>query len=341
MAKRSKADATPCRWINGPQAFKEFATHEGKTQSARHIKPLHWYIACRLVIEGGFRPDDITPRPPFWAEVKKARKGRVRHILHYDAAKGGSGEQVILGGLKTKNVDVVVNKQPVGPVLAVSCKGVTKAFRNLTNRMEETIGECTNLHITYPAMVVGYFAVIRANRTIEDALEAPDLDEDDTATELDPEPEAETSEPVTSPKAVERMKANDIAILENDNVVEGIVRFHAALREMTARRGLRDEISRYEAMTMALIEPRGAGAGSVFAGFPPTDSPLHLNDFFRTLYQRYEERFVYGAPLLAERGVTARLEWDPDSPVFVRDAPGATDWPQLDFSPRLAAPDGT
>jgi hypothetical protein len=34
MPKRSKADATPCRWINGPQAFKEFATHEGKTQSA-------------------------------------------------------------------------------------------------------------------------------------------------------------------------------------------------------------------------------------------------------------------------------------------------------------------
>jgi hypothetical protein len=54
MAKRSaRTDTTPCLWINGPQAFKEFATHKGKTQSARHIKPLHWYIACRLVIEGG------------------------------------------------------------------------------------------------------------------------------------------------------------------------------------------------------------------------------------------------------------------------------------------------
>lgn len=340
MAKRSKADATPCRWINGPQAFREFATHEGKTQSARHIKPLHWYIACRLVIEGGFRPDDITPRPPFWIEEKKARKGRIRHILHYDAAKGGSGEQVILGGLKTKNVDVVVNKQPVGPVLAISCKGVTKAFRNLTNRMEETIGECTNLHITYPAMVVGYFAILRANRTIEDALEAPDLDEEDTVAEAEPALEPDVPELPASAKSVERMKANDIAILEDGSVVEGIVRFHAALREMTSRRGLRDEISRYEAMTMALIEPRGPNAGGVIEAFPPLDSPLYLSDFFRTLYQRYEERFVYGAPLLADRGVTTRLEWDPESPVFLREGSEAKDWPQLDFSPRLAAPDG-
>src|SRR5262249_11587844 len=137
MAKGKKSDATPCIWISGPQAFKEFATHKGKTQSARHIKPLHWYIACRLVIEGGFKPEDITPRPPFKIEEKISGKKKkvLRHILHYDPALGGVGEQVILGGLKTKNVDVVVDKRTVGPVLAVSCKGVTKAFRNLTNRM--------------------------------------------------------------------------------------------------------------------------------------------------------------------------------------------------------------
>ena len=28
-----------------------------QTQSQEHIKPLHWHIACRLVIEGGFHPD--------------------------------------------------------------------------------------------------------------------------------------------------------------------------------------------------------------------------------------------------------------------------------------------
>jgi hypothetical protein len=35
----------------------------------------------------------------------------------------------------------VVNKRGLGPVLAVACKGMTGAFRNLINRMEETIGD--------------------------------------------------------------------------------------------------------------------------------------------------------------------------------------------------------
>jgi hypothetical protein len=278
-------------------------------------------VSCRLIIEGGFQPDDVTPRPPFRVDEKRSRKGRIRRILHYDAAAGGLGEQVILGGLKTKNVDVVVNKQLVGPVLAVSCKGVTKAFRNLTNRMEETIGECTNLHITYPAMVVGYFAVLRANRTIEDALDAPDLDEEDTVIEAEPAAEVDAPESLGSEKSIERMKANDIAILGDGSVAEGIVRFHAALREMTARRGLRDETSRYEAMTMALFEPHGPNAGGVVETFPPMDSPLHLNDFFRTLYQRYEERFVYGAPLLAERGTLPVLNGTLSRPYFCAAAP--------------------
>jgi hypothetical protein len=337
-ARRSpRADTAPCQWISGPDAFKQFATHEGKTQSARHIKPLHWYIACRLVLEGGFRPDDITPRPPFVVTEQRGARGRSRYLLSYDPALAGTGEQIVLGGLKTKNVDVVVNRFPVGPVLAVSCKGVTKAFRNLTNRMEETIGECTNLHITYPAMVIGYFAVIRANRTIEDVLEAPELDRDDTAT--DPgEGATETPAGQLSTRAVETIQANDIAIQRDGSTADGIVRFHAALCEMTGRRGIRDEISRYEAMTIALIEPKGDQAGNVFPGFPPDDSALRLEPFFQTLYQRYEERFVYGAPLLADRGLTTRLQWDPDSSVFTRAELGAAAWPELDFEPRLADP---
>jgi hypothetical protein len=55
----------------------------------------------------------------------------------------------------------------------------------------------------------------------------------------------------TSLAAYCRMKADDIAILDDGSVVEGIVRFHAGLCEMTSRRGLRDEISRYEAMAGA------------------------------------------------------------------------------------------
>jgi hypothetical protein len=244
----------------------------------------------------------------------------------------------VLGGLKTKNVDVVVTKNGIGPVIAVSCKGVTKAFRNLTNRMEETIGECTNLHITYPAMVIGYFALVRANRTVQDVLDAPDLADAEDIADADTETEAETSGDIAENEALpERIAANDIAILPNGATAEGIVRFHAALSEMTGRRGLRDEISRYEAMSLALVEPKGDLPGSVVPDFPPEDSLLRLEKFFPTLYQRYEERFVYGAPLLADRGITPRLEWASDSPIFNSNDLSASTWPQLDFEPRIAS----
>ena len=44
---------------------------------AKHIKPLHWYIACRLVLEGGFNPDHITPRPPFLSRRNAGKDKRV------------------------------------------------------------------------------------------------------------------------------------------------------------------------------------------------------------------------------------------------------------------------
>lgn len=274
---------------------------------------------------------------------KGKRKDR-RYSLQFDASFGEGGEQTILGGLKTKNVDVVVSIPGIGPVLAVSCKGVTKSFRNLTNRMEETIGECTNLHITYPAMVVGYFAVLRANRTLEDAAEAPELDDSDDAAAETPESKDETLEDETVDLAVgaenevasqgkKKGTKNDLAFDANGNVVESIVRFHAALSEMTGRRGIRDEISRYEAMTTVMVEPKGATAGAALNDFPATGSSLHLSLFFKTLYQRYEERFVYGAPLLA--GTTARYFWDSASPALNTGARpvGA---PVLDYGARLA-----
>src|SRR5271166_514897 len=243
---RARNDSVLCQWISARDAFKSFATHPGGTQSSRHIKPLHWYIACRLVLEGGFHPRDITPRPPFDVTLR----GR-RAFLAYNPGSAGTGEQVVLGGLKTKSVDVVVTKPSIGPVIAVSCKGVTKAFRNLTNRMEETIGECTNLHITYPAMVLGYFALMRANRTLQDALEAPTLDPEEDAS-LGEEPSAGSLVVEAPPRDESNIAANDIAILPTGAPVEGIIRFHAALKEMTSRRGVRNEISRYEAMALAL-----------------------------------------------------------------------------------------
>jgi hypothetical protein len=309
MTRRSDAltdDFTVCRWVNAFEALHHFATFSGTTQSQAHIKPLHWYVASRLVVEGGFRPDDIIPRPPFRIEPRGSRK-----LLVFDPSAAKGGERAILGGLKTKNVDVVVTKEGVGPVLAVSCKGMTGALRNLTNRLEETIGECTNLHITYPALVLGYTLVIRANREIEAAIGTFADEEADPGRQL---------------------SSNDIAVREGGEPVEAIVRIHSALRELAGRRGIRDDISRYEAIAMALVEPVGDQVGKPLAMFPPYGSPLRLETFFDSMYLRYEERFVFGAPELA--GVTERVSWDPKSPAFA--GPFVAAPPELDFLPRLA-----
>lgn len=301
MAADSAAKA--CRWTSQADALAAFADFTGKTQSASHIKPLHWYVACRLVIEGGFHPDDITPRPPFHVVRRKG----IDQLI-FDPSLGEGGERTVLGGLKTKNVDVVVTRQGLGPVLAVSCKGVTKAFRNLTNRMEETIGECTNLHITYPALVLGYFVIIRANQQIEATLEGTD---DDVA-----EPEV-------------ALAKNDVALTEGGEPIAGIIRFHNALQELTGRHGIRDDISRYEAVALSMVDMSATMRGRPSATYPNEHSRLRLERFFDTLYLRYDERFVFSAPDL--KTVTRRLEWAPDSSAFV----GLGAIPDLDYEARV------
>ena len=270
--------------------IRALAGYEGPTQSQQHIKPLHWYVSCRLVLEGGFHPDELKPRPPFTVTKRDGQ-----HLVGFDQTTATGGEATVLGGLKTKSVDVVINKNGLGPVLAVSCKGMTGAFRNLTNRMEETIGECTNLHITYPALVFGYLFLVRANRAAETAvLEQPSHRE--------------------SPVRVREITANDIAISETGGPVETINRFHSALVSLTGRSGIRNDVSRYEAISLALIDTRIESSGQMLPGFPPPDSPLRLERFFETLYLRYDERYVYSAPDLKSK--TNRMEWSPDSPIL-------------------------
>ncbi|HLL90957.1 MAG TPA: hypothetical protein VK324_16775 [Tepidisphaeraceae bacterium] len=258
------------------QALKAYVTAL-ETQSARHIKPLHWYIANRLVIEGGFRPEEITPRPPFRIETTGSGGSR-RHRLVHDASGAGSGEQTVLGGVKTKQVDVVVAKERMGPCLAVSVKGTVGAFRNLTNRMEEAIGDCTNLHISYPTLVYGFLHVIRAT------TEAPGV-----------------------PK-------NDVAVLRDGSVVSSIRRYHDAMAELTGRKGVRNDYTRYEAVALALVTPSGDAVGDVIGSFPLQQSRLLFTSFFQALYATYDHRYVYAAPDL--RSVTERLVWADDSPAL-------------------------
>lgn len=210
-------------------------------------------------------------------------------------------------------MDVVVTKNGIGPVMAISCKGAIGAYRNLTNRMEEAVGDCTNLHITYPAMVCGYLFIMRANRVRG------------TSAEL------ESAE--VAPRRP--LKPNDIAIAKDGGPTESVFRFHTALRELTSRRGIRNDVSRYESVSLALVESNQKQSGDMLQEFPPKDSPLRIERFFDALFRRYDERYVYSAPDL--KSLTRRIEWSPSSPVFAGVQPVSSQFPVLDFEPRLGA----
>jgi hypothetical protein len=274
--------ANRCRWIGLSEALDAFVSVPGKSQSQAHIRPLHWYVACRLVVEGGFHPDDIVPRPPF--SVRRSRGG---HVLVHDPESAAGGELTVLGGLKTKDVDVVVSKPGIGPCVAVSIKGTLNAFRNLTNRMEEAVGDCTNLHISYPNLVYGFLHVIRANREGPLAPEAAHFLKADDAGNV---------------------AANDIAVRGDGGVVESIVRYHDVLLGLAGRVGVRNDISRYEALALAMIDPASRTAS---VGWPAAASPLRIEGFMDAIYRAYDQRYVYAAPKLSKR--TARLAWRSDS----------------------------
>jgi hypothetical protein len=283
------ADTPEVQLLGLKQALRAYV-EAIETQSARHIKPLHWYIAARLAIEGGFHPNEITPRPPI--RVESVGRGRDRRYrLHYDPSAGRPGEHTILGGVKTKQVDVTVTKAGIGPCIAVSVKGTVKSFRNLTNRMEEAIGDCTNLHISYPNLVYGFLHVMKAN--------------------------------VAGPG----IQPNDVAITARGEVTTSIRRYHDAMVELTGRRGVRNDFTRYEAVALALVQPTGDAIGEVLPSFPLSNSRLLFEAFFESLYASYDHRFVFAAPDLKK--VTRRVEWDEQSPLF-------TLAPELGITPRVA-----
>ena len=274
-----------CRWINLADALSGFAYPTGRTQSQAHIRPLHWYVACRLVVEGGFLPKDITPRPPF--RVDSTSTGLT---LHHVPELGGAGEQTVLGGLKTKDIDVTVAKPQVGPCLAVSVKGTMNAFRNLTNRMEEAVGDCTNLHIAYPNLVYAFLHVLRGNR---EGLRGTD--------------EAD----IVQASSDGNVASNDIAIRKDGAIVDSIERYHDVLLGLAGRRGIRNDITRYESLALALVRP---APPSIMEEWPRADSPLRFEDAFDRMYRQYDQRYVFAAPKLAKH--TARVEWREDSPAL-------------------------
>jgi hypothetical protein len=286
----NKASQAPCDWVGLGDALSTFAVAEEASQSSRHIRELHWYVASRLVIEGGFRPDEIRPQPPFRVKTKGVGASR-EEILEYDPALGTGTEATVLGGLRTKNVDVVVFKEGIGPCIAVSIRGTQNAFRNLTNRMEEAIGDCTNLHIAYPTLVYALLHVIRANR----------------------EGSAHGAPGFLKPDADGNVRAQDVAIRKDGTPSESIVRFHHVLSRLTGRKDIRNEVSKYEAVALAMVGIDAKNRGYLLDTYPATESELHFSRFFARIYDQYDQRFVYSAPSLSH--VTRRKEWGQESPI--------------------------
>src|SRR5208283_2061105 len=128
-----------------------------KTQSGLHIRPFHGHCSSRLLLEGGFPPEWMHPRP---AMASKACSNN-RYELSYSKAAENPTEQSVLGGMKYKNVDVTVMVPGIGPALGISAKSTGNAFRNLTNRMEEALGDCANIHMMYPGFVFGFLHLLK------------------------------------------------------------------------------------------------------------------------------------------------------------------------------------
>jgi hypothetical protein len=108
-----------------------------------------------------------------------------------------------------------------------------------------------------------------------------------------------------------------------------IARYHDVLARLSGRADLRDESTRYEAVSLALVEPDQPVRGQILPNFPPAGSALRFETFFNRLYEAYDLRFVYAAPGLA--GTTTRHEWDPASPVL-------TDPRCIEYTVRVGSP---
>lgn len=260
-------------------------------QSADLVDSLRWYVASRLVIEGGFDPDWIRPRPPI--TVDRNRHGS---FLSPDPDAAKPGRRTLLGALKAAKPDVTVTIPTIGPVLALSLEGTEDVgiarggVPEITGELERIAGACVNLHMVYPALVYGFWHVLGA-RQIQDLV--PSALPDSNAGPGD---------------------HGDYSLRNGARAAE-LRRYHDALVRLSEREDIRDAPSRYEACALTLVE-HGAGQqdGIPNSDYPPLGSLLDYNRMFRRLYAVYDHRFVNSTTAL--RRTTERRVWHRDSPLL-------------------------
>jgi len=240
-----------------------------KIQSGQHIKPVNKYCSTRLVLEGGFPPEWVSPRPP----LRSKRVNNRIYELSYDQKAASSSEQSVLGGIKYKTVDLTAVVPDIGPALGISAKSTGNAFRNLTNRMEEALGECTNIHLMYPGFVFGFLHLIRfaTKREVKDI--------------------------------------QDVSFDDNAEPLPAIRRYHEVLVSLSGRSAITEAGMRYEAVALLVYTCRD-GRADIWKGYPSKESPVHFLNFFRRLYNLYDLRYVYPDPDGRSARKEWRLETD-------------------------------
>lgn len=262
-------------------AIARFASSDPNDPPGERIRALQRYVACRLVIEGGFHPDRIRPRPPI--SVERNRRGA---LLHHNPDVAKPGCRTLFGGLTTRKVDVSVTVADIGPVLAVSLKGTHLGLDDVVEGLEGVAGRCVNLHLAYPALACGFWHVVSVN---DDGARRP-VRRGPTGGQ-------------SVPDALNHRERGELN------------RYHDALRRLSERWDLRNDPSRYEACALTLVrcdsEPEQCAVDS---RFPGPGSVLDFNRLFRRLYSVYDRRFVFSAPEL--RGWTEREVWCVESPLF-------------------------
>jgi hypothetical protein len=189
-------------------------------------------------------------------------------------------DPTVIGAYLPKTVDLVALHPTAGPTLAISVKSLTRGVtKNLTNRVEEYVGEATNLHTRYPMLVFGFLLVLEI-RTVARTQSDPDIMFDERNGELVPRPLA--------------------------------VRVMERVRTFGDRRPLTDPVGSYEATTTlfainwtALNSGLGPGPVSFSDSQPPRWSDLSIERFFMRLSEIYQER----NPMLVDRErLEGRLE---------------------------------
>ena len=143
----------------------------------------------------------------------------------------------------------------IGPALGISAKSTGNAFRNLTNRMEEALGDCANIHMMYPGFVFGFLHFIRL-------------------------------------ASLTQFAPADASFDASGQPLEKLIRYHDVLVSLAGRTTITDPAMRYESVALVVYQCT-EGRATIWPDYPPRSSPVHYANFFQRLYDIYDLRFAY------------------------------------------------